>query len=436
MGPTSGFEFVQDGSHVSATASDGLLVTWDVASGKEARKRKLERVPANGSLVSRHGNILAISAGVGKVAFRTAPDGKELCKTSIHDIYAVSSDGKRLVFGNPDEPTTITTVDVAAAKVLSSCRLPDREHGYEHLALFPDGGIGATTFDEENQKKGLTCLLFSLADGCEIRTVSFKHGRLGTLVFSPDGRVLAGGGFDTHDIFLWDVATGRLRATLKGHTGDILHLSFSRDSTTLASSSTDTTTLVWDLTRYGREGVAPPAKLTEAEAQALWKDLASDNSTAAYRGMWGLAAAPKGALPLLRARLRPMPVVDAKQVKKWLADLSHDEFPTRENATKELAKLDEAVEAELKQLVNSPPSPEARRRAEELLDRLKSERFAPSAARRQQLRAVEALEHMNTPAARELLAELAKGQPGAWLTRDAKTALDRLDSLRPQPSKP
>jgi hypothetical protein len=77
-------------------------------------------------------------------------------------------------------------------------------------------------------------------------------------------------------------------------------------------------------------------------------------------------------------------------------------------------------------LVKFPPSAQARHSAEELLNRIDSERVAPSAVRRQQLRAIESLEHMNTPEARELLAELAKGQLGAWRTRETTVALSRF----------
>jgi hypothetical protein len=42
------------------------------------------------------------------------------------------------------------------------------------------------------------------------------------------------------------------------------------------------------------------------------------------------------------------------------------------------------------------------------------------------LRAVEALEHIGTPVAKQLLEDLAKGDPDAQLTRDAKATLKRL----------
>jgi hypothetical protein len=44
-----------------------------------------------------------------------------------------------------------------------------------------------------------------------------------------------------------------------------------------------------------------------------------------------------------------------------------------------------------------------------------------------QARAVEVLEHIATPQAREVLRQLAAGAPGAWLTREAKAALERME---------
>jgi WD40 repeat protein len=68
------------------------------------------------------------------------------------------------------------------------------------------------------------------------------------LAFSPDGRTLAAGGWYDPTIQLWEVATGQLRHSLRGHRGRIFTLVFSADGKRLASGSEDTTALLWDLT--------------------------------------------------------------------------------------------------------------------------------------------------------------------------------------------
>ena len=69
-----------------------------------------------------------------------------------------------------------------------------------------------------------------------------------TIALSPDGDTLAGGGH-SHDsrIHLWDVHTGEVLGTLKGHTGSVIGLAFSTDGRRLYSASYDGSLRSWDV---------------------------------------------------------------------------------------------------------------------------------------------------------------------------------------------
>jgi hypothetical protein len=82
------------------------------------------------------------------------------------------------------------------------------------------------------------------------------------------------------------------------------------------------------------------------------------------------------------------------------------------------------AEPALRKALAGKPCLEVKQRLEALLQRLESARLSPDTVR--QVRAVEALEAIGTPAAREVLGQLAVGPPGTHLTREAKTSLGRL----------
>src|SRR5262249_35223602 len=87
----------------------------------------------------------------------------------------------------------------------------------------------------------------------------------------------------------------------------------------------------------------------------------------------------------------------------------------------------EEVEPALRQALKDKPSLEARRRIEELLKTMHPEGVSPRLMR--WVRAVEVLEWIDNPAARDLLKKLAGGLPREEAGQEAKDALRRLHVL-------
>jgi hypothetical protein len=217
---------------------------------------------------------------------------------------------------------------------------------------------------------------------------------------------------------------GKKVRRLQGHHGGIESLTFSHDGKLLASGSWDTTALIWDI-RDAAEAARPqPADVPRERLERLWTDLAGDDGGRAHRAIWDLVAA-RQVVPWLQGYLKPVLPADARRIDRLIAELDSDDFPVRERATRELVEIGEAAEPALRRVLADKPSLEVRRRVEPMVKDLERRTATCSTALRD-WRAVEVLEYLGTPEARQLLQRLAGGVPSALLTREAKAALQRL----------
>jgi WD40 repeat protein len=254
---------------------------------------------------------------------------------------------------------------------------------------------------------------------------SWIHG----LSFHPGNPLVAANGAD--GIRLWDVRSGAVVARLKKQESlpgsEPLYsyascLAFAPDGQRLATGHADSTILVWDISLSPRAG----EPLAADQIESLWTDLAAADAATAWRAVWRLADAPNAVLPLLRARLKPAPIVPVQAMRKIVMDLDDDSFPRREAAVKRLTELRREAEPALRAALKAKPSLEQRRRIEELLAALPVVPPPPTRDELRQLRALIVLERIGSPEARRLLEEPAKGPQSARLTRQARAALECL----------
>src|SRR5262249_2668650 len=134
------------------------------------------------------------------------------------------------------------------------------------------------------------------------------------------------------------------------------------------------------------------------------------------------------AAPYLAERLKPT-AVPAEKCDKLLADLDSDDFDARTAAAAELEKLGGAAVPPLERLLAGRPPAEPRRRPGERLAKgvgraRAAHDFTPEQLREQ--RAVEVLEGVDRPEARNALDALARGAADLRLLWEARAALARL----------
>ena len=168
----------------------------------------------------------------------------------VQDVnsLAFSPDGSILASGNDED--AILLWDVNTGELLET--FEGHTHGVDSVAFSPDGSILASGSGGSSVGEGGTIYLWDIATRRLKNTLKLPNplakGRRITytrVAFSPDGSILASGIYD-ETIFLW-IGTELFLETFEGHTDDVTSVAFSPDGSTLASGSEDGTIRLWDV---------------------------------------------------------------------------------------------------------------------------------------------------------------------------------------------
>jgi hypothetical protein len=417
--------FSPDRKILASSGGGQTLSLWDTITGKEIRKFPipLKQFQTPGDVVfSPDGKLLAVEEGEGKAVWLYDPaTGKQICTiegmtTSAYPMQLTfSPDGRILAAA---DRKAIHLAEIPSGGQMPPIVPPKKRYAVA-VALSPDGRTLAapctSLFD------GGRMILWEVASGKERLSFPEPPGEIHNVAFSPDGRLLAAGGFE-NQIYLWDALTGERLTRLKEHQGNINSLVFSPDGQRLASSSQDTTALIWDVNGLAKK-LPRRGPLSRKELDELWSTLAGADAAKAYQAILTLQAVPDQDVPLLAERLHLKPA-DDKRIARLLALLDSGDFAERERATKELRELGWMAEPALHKALEDKSSLEVRQRVKALLDDIRKQPLPLDLLRI--LRGMEVLEHIGTPAARKVIASLAQGEPQARMTREAKAVLQRL----------
>jgi RNA polymerase sigma factor (sigma-70 family) len=427
--PVYAIQVSSDGKALATAGYDGTARVWDAVGGEE-RLCLRGRAPTAPIALSPDGTSLASADQKGRGCLWDCRTGEKRALAPEGDAdaraLAFAPDGRALAWGTGRGLIELREAATGGLRL----RFPAHPAGVTALAFCAGGRLlasGGYRYEPPGGPAVFEARLWDAGTGREVR--SFPDGST-FLAVSPGGELLATGGRG-NEVVLWATGSGKEVGWLRGHQAVATCGAFTAGGRVFISGSYDTTALVWDVSDAIRRA-RPPAviaaeqrrRLRAEEVDGLWADLAGADAGKAYRAISTLVAAGDEAVPDLKDRLRPAAPADGERLARLVADLDSDRFAVRNQAMQELEALGELVVPALHRVLDTPLSLEARRRAEQVLEKLERAPLAGEAL--QALRAVEVLERVGTTSARKGLERLADGAPEARLTREAQAALARL----------
>jgi WD40 repeat protein len=149
--------------------------------------------------------------------------------------FGFSPDGKTIVLSSDN---TIKLWDVTTGQPIKTLSGNESE---KTIVFSPDGKIIASGGYDKTIK------LWDVTTGKVVKTLSSQNNSIYELIFSPDGKILASRSYN-NIIQLWDLTTGKVIKSLSEHTDLVNSIAFSPDGKILASGSSDDTIKLWDVT--------------------------------------------------------------------------------------------------------------------------------------------------------------------------------------------
>lgn len=269
--------FSPDDAFLAAGAQNGDLLLWDTRTGESRRTLDEGGDPL---AFDRDGTML-VSKRLGRAILWNLATGEEIrTVVEVPELAALSPDGTWLAGGDEtfgelrlwnlsagaarrDLATTGPVAALAFAADSATVVVGTRDHvvqvfdaasGTERI---PTGfSPGPADLSSDGQflavQRGNHVELIDVTTGTTTRTFAGDAAGLESLVFSPDGRLVAGfggWGFFKTSLRLWEAADGRELSLTGGPTGTVRTMAFSADGQLLACAGDSRLVTIWNLSR-------------------------------------------------------------------------------------------------------------------------------------------------------------------------------------------
>ncbi len=303
--PALRLAFSRDGGVLVTGGGDGQVTAWDVETGELLRRFKAHAAAVSFVCVAQDGKSLASGGADGTARLWRLGDDAAVQRPTEAQVYglAYSADGRTLAVING---TAVHLWDVSTGKTLQT--FPPRgarNRPVLRVALAPDGKTLAT-----DGRAGQTLLWNTATGERRFALAGAPDGEdeaaraVGSLAFSPDGKLLAAGyghpfahrpGRFPKVVKVWDAHTGAEVRTLAAHDNTVPGLAFSHDGRLMATAGQDGVAKLWRVGTWAEERRLPGQGVLKSVAFAPdGRTLVTGNTDGVLR-VWDVATGERRA---------------------------------------------------------------------------------------------------------------------------------------------